>query len=57
MQKSILEFLDAWNDNPKPFGLDLYGGIDHGKALSRCRQMLERFNPVHSAATEQKEEQ
>jgi len=34
LKKAIREFLATWNEDPKPFCVDRYRGIDQGKAVS-----------------------
>jgi transposase len=44
LQKAILEFLEAWNDDPKPFVWT--ATVDSIlEKLSRCRQTLEQILP------------
>ena len=44
LQKAIMEFLEAWNENPKPFVWT--ATVDSILAkLSRCRQTLEQIKP------------
>jgi hypothetical protein len=44
LEKAIVEFLAAWNENPKPFlwTATVESILDK---LSRCRQTLERIRP------------
>jgi transposase len=44
LEKAIREFLDAWNDNPKPF---VWTATVESiiEKLSRCRQTLEKIQP------------
>jgi transposase len=44
LQKAILEFLDAWNDDPQPF---VWTATVESivEKLSRCRQTLEQIKP------------
>jgi len=44
LQKAIQEFLDAWNENPKPF---VWTATVESiiEKLSRCRQTLEKIQP------------
>jgi transposase len=44
LQKAIREFLDAWNENPKPFVWTATVESIMEK-LSRCRQTLEKIQP------------
>ena len=44
LQKAIQEFLDAWNENPKPFVWTATVESIMEK-LSRCRQTLEKIQP------------
>src|SRR5213594_1786282 len=44
LQKAIGEFLDAWNENPKPFVWTATVQSIQQK-LARCRQTLERIQP------------
>ncbi len=44
LKKAIREFLDAWNEHPKPFVWTATVESITGK-LSRCRQTLERIQP------------
>ena len=44
LQQAIREFLDAWNDNPKPFVWTATVESIMEK-LSRCRQTLEKIQP------------
>src|SRR5271166_4396216 len=44
LQKAIMEFLEAWNDDPKPFVWT--ATVDSIlEKLSRCRQTLEQIQP------------
>jgi hypothetical protein len=44
LQHAIMEFLDAWNSDPKPF---VWTATVESimKKLSRCRQTLEQIQP------------
>ena len=44
LQKAIREFLDAWNENPKPFVWTATVESIMEK-LSRCQQTLEKIQP------------
>src|SRR6202521_3772810 len=44
LQQAIAEFLEAWNENPKPF-VWTATGESIGAQLSRCRQTLESIQP------------
>ena len=44
LQKAIMDFLEAWNDNPKPFVWKATVESIQAK-LSRCRQTLEQIQP------------
>jgi hypothetical protein len=56
LKKAILAFLAAWNEHPKPFCLDSYGGIDRGKAISLPANAGKDSTRLH-LAPEPKEEQ
>jgi len=44
LQNAIMEFLEAWNENPKPFVWTATVASIQEK-LSRCRQTLEQIQP------------
>jgi hypothetical protein len=44
LQLAIMEFLEAWNENPKPFVWTATVASIQEK-LSRCRQTLEQIQP------------
>jgi hypothetical protein len=56
LRKAIRAFLNAWNENPNPFILVGYGGIDPGKAVSLSANVGEDSTGMH-VATGQREEQ
>jgi ribosomal protein S12 methylthiotransferase accessory factor YcaO len=45
LQNAIMEFLEAWNENPKPFVWTATVASIQEK-LSRCRQTLEQIQPA-----------